>query len=211
MYKSVIWDWNGTLLDDFHSTYKATTIVAEFQKLNITKELYKQQFKIPIRQLYLDLGFNFEIESFEELTEKFMSVYTKMPKVLSSKAYDYLKKLHENGTKNFICSAAPTAEIQAIAKEHLIHDFLHGIYGANDPYGNSKVITAKKMLEIENFQPESSIVIGDSYHDYEVARELGCQVILLAQGSESREKLIETGCTVLDDFTELEKILFTES
>jgi len=42
------------------------------------------------------------------------------------------------------------------------------------------------------------VLIGDTVHDFEVATELGCKCVLIANGHQSCEILQSTGVLVLD-------------
>jgi phosphoglycolate phosphatase len=41
-------------------------------------------------------------------------------------------------------------------------------------------------------------MIGDTVHDYEVANKIGADCILIADGHQSKDKLLETGGRVYD-------------
>ena len=48
-------------------------------------------------------------------------------------------------------------------------------------------------------------MIGDTNHDFEVARELGIRCILVADGHQSEERLKETGAEVVSSLSELKE------
>ena len=54
----VIWDWNGTLVDD--SEFCASVVSAVLEEWNlpvIDRLAYRRQFRFPVREFYEELGF----------------------------------------------------------------------------------------------------------------------------------------------------------
>jgi phosphoglycolate phosphatase-like HAD superfamily hydrolase len=46
--------------------------------------------------------------------------------------------------------------------------------------------------------PGNVLLIGDTLHDYEVARDTEIECVLVVSGHQSRERLERTGCPVFD-------------
>jgi phosphoglycolate phosphatase len=64
----IIWDWNGTLLDD--TELSVQTMNQMLQKRNLqqlTHASYKEVFSFPVKDYYRKIGFNFTSEPFEYL------------------------------------------------------------------------------------------------------------------------------------------------
>lgn len=53
MGRSIIWDWNGTLLDDVQYTYSIVNeMLVKRGKPALSYEQYKNVFSFPIREYY---------------------------------------------------------------------------------------------------------------------------------------------------------------
>ena len=77
-YKHIIWDWNGTLLNDGWLFVKVMNIVLKRRKMQpITLESYRKIFGFPVKDYYMKLGFDFERESFENSGLEFIKEYEK--------------------------------------------------------------------------------------------------------------------------------------
>ena len=77
-YKHIIWDWNGTLLDDRWLCVEGINKGLIKRKLApITEEKYRQVFTFPVKKYYMRLGFNFDKESFEIAGDEFIAYYGK--------------------------------------------------------------------------------------------------------------------------------------
>ena len=65
-YKHVIWDWNGTLVDDTWLFVDIMNGVLKDRNLQgITLDDYRNVFDFPVQDYYTKLGFNFSEEAFE--------------------------------------------------------------------------------------------------------------------------------------------------
>ena len=64
-YKHIIWDWNGTLLNDLTLCVDLLNVSLEKRKLpEMTEEKYRKKFLFPIKTFYESIGFDFSKEDF---------------------------------------------------------------------------------------------------------------------------------------------------
>ena len=70
----ILWDWNGTLLDDVDLCVDALNrLLAGFgYPQRYDHERYRAIFGFPIEEYYVRAGFDFTKHSFAELAEKYM-------------------------------------------------------------------------------------------------------------------------------------------
>jgi phosphoglycolate phosphatase len=54
-------------------------------------------------------------------------------------------------------------------------------------------------------------MIGDTIHDFEVAKGIGADCILIADGHQSKEKLISTGAKVYDSIKHFSDVELTDT
>jgi len=74
--KHIIWDWNGTLLNDCWLCVKAINKALAKRNLDlITEEKYKDIFCFPVSEYYKRLGFDFSKEPFKEAGDEFVLYY----------------------------------------------------------------------------------------------------------------------------------------
>jgi phosphoglycolate phosphatase len=74
--KHIIWDWNGTLLDDVDEVVEVTSqMLVDHGLQPVTHEQYRAVFCFPISQYYRRLGFDFERAPFETLSDQFVALY----------------------------------------------------------------------------------------------------------------------------------------
>ena len=64
--KHVVWDWNGTLLDDVdHAIQVGNELLASQNLPLMSRARFRAEFEFPILTYYQKLGYDFELESFE--------------------------------------------------------------------------------------------------------------------------------------------------
>ena len=76
--KYIIWDWNGTLVDDawlFVELMNEELIQRNLPQINVEK--YREQFTFPVKKYYENLGFDFEKEDFKTVGLHFIQNFNK--------------------------------------------------------------------------------------------------------------------------------------
>ncbi len=69
----VIWDWNGTLLNDVPHAVETINFMLEPRGLPLMNiERYREVFSFPVRRYYETLGFDLQAESFAHLCDQFV-------------------------------------------------------------------------------------------------------------------------------------------
>ena len=87
-YKHIIWDWNGTLVNDLTLCVDLLNVSLEKRGLPLISEnIYKQKFLFPIKKFYETVGFDFSKENFESTNEEFHSGYEANFKKLALQPY----------------------------------------------------------------------------------------------------------------------------
>ena len=75
-FRHIIWDWNGTLVDDTWLFVDIMNGVLKNRNLPIiTLEDYRNVFDFPVKDYYLKLGFDFSDEPFESSGLDFIKIY----------------------------------------------------------------------------------------------------------------------------------------
>jgi phosphoglycolate phosphatase len=203
---SVIWDWNGTLLDDVDISLSAVNQLLAGRNLEtITRDRYLSVFTFPVQDYYEAIGFDFSVEPFEVTAHQFIEVYNHAVRScgLHDGALPVLEYLRNYGLKQYILSAMEQYLLKETVKHNNISSFFEGLYGLGDKYAVSKIEVGISLIGQHHLQPSHTLLIGDTVHDYEVARSVGCQCILIANGHQSRSRLESSGATVIDTLSDL--------
>jgi len=203
---TIIWDWNGTLLDDVHISLNSVNLLLAKRNLEIlTREHYLDVFTFPVQEYYERIGFDFGIEPFEITAHHFIEIYNEAVKDcgLHQETITTLESMKSKGLKQYILSAMEQDLLDQTVRQNNIFTYFDGVFGLNHQYATSKIEIGLTLLERCCLSPLQSLLVGDTIHDFEVAQSIGCQCILVAKGHQSKRRLESTGAKVIDSLSEI--------
>lgn len=204
--KGIIWDWNGTLLDDAGLAVETMNeILAQRNMPELSIDHYKQVFTFPVKDYYQKIGFDFNLEPFEIPAREFIVRYNELVNdcQLHPDSVSILKHFKFSGFRQFILSAMKQDTLDHCLSHYQINHFFEQVSGLDDHYAVSKTENGHRLIAGLDMDSSHLILIGDTVHDYEVASELGCQCVLVANGHQSKTVLQQTGALVIDQLSQL--------
>lgn len=202
MIKNVIFDWSGTLSDDFAQGYAATMGV--FRRLGIplmSREHYRAEFTLP----YMNFYRRFTAASEETIRRLFLEeVRGSKGPALFPGVEELLRELNSRGLSLAILSSHPQErleeEVRCCGLEELflevkgsVHDKTTGIAG---------------ILERRRLARHETAYVGDMTHDLEAGRQAEVLTIAVTWGYQPCELLASLAPDMLiDDIRRLKEIL----
>ena len=205
-YSTIIWDWNGTILNDVALCVDIVNkLLLNHNDQRLNKAKYKEVFGFPIINYYQKLGIDLNKESFEILTDKFISNYNSNVQQcnLHDKATDVLNKFKQNKLNQFILTAAHKENVIKLLDHYSLKDFFTEIEGLDNYRAESKVDRGRQLIIKNQINTKEAVLIGDTIHDFEVANDIGVDCILIANGHQSKKRLRNK---TMDDVLILDKI-----
>ena len=209
-YKHIIWDWNGTLLNDVNFCRRIINrILVENELLELSLEKYREIFTFPVQDYYKAAGLDFSKTSFEVMGKDFIDEYEekKLSCSLHEKAIDVLSIIHQKGIKQSVLSAYLHDNLVNILNHYNLTQYFDNIIGLDNIYAGSKTHLGLTLVDQLNLPKNEILFIGDTLHDAEVAEAMGVKSILIANGHQVKEKLMVNGNFVLDNMMELKGFL----
>ena len=206
--QTIIWDWNGTLLNDIDFCISTINILLKKRELTLlNRNLYREVFTFPVKDYYHAVGFDFEKEEFAIPAKEFIDLYDSGVEkcTLHPKSIEILSWFKKKNMRQFVLSAMQQNMLEQTIKHNSITDFFEGIFGLNDHYAASKIERGEKLISEFRIEKDKTWIIGDTIHDFEVAEKLGVKCILIADGHQSEERLKSTGTTVISGLSDLKK------
>ena len=204
-FQHIIWDWNGTLLDDTQAGVNAVNAMLTARALpTIDVPRYREIFGFPVINFYRTIGFPIKRENWDAVAREFHDRFLADPTIrLHAHARRALDLFREAGTGQSILSASEQSILDAMLDEYGIADYFDCAWGVDNLYGQSKLQLGRSLIERLALDPAALLMIGDSLHDHEVARDLGASCLLIAGGHQSRTRLVRSGAPVLDSLAEI--------
>ena len=204
--KSVIWDFNGTILDDVQLAADSISQVLRRRNLPaIDKAAHRRIFRFPVSEYYRSLGFDQEREKQADISDEFHSVYQSGVGSCSlnpgiKEALEYLGK---HGIDQFVLSAAEEEMVVAWVRMHGIRGRFKGVYGLSDRLAASKARRCRDLIEDFDLDPSATLFIGDTDHDVAVACAVGCRPLVVLQGHQDGSRFAGADCEIYDTFHDL--------
>lgn len=208
--RAILWDWNGTLLDDLEVCISSMNQMLTRRDYPIlTHERYKEIFTFPVQDYYVKAGFDFSCDDWDTVAMEFIANYRNSvhQSVLHKEVTDLLAHFKSAGIRQFILSAMQQEFLMETISARLDPSIFEVIAGLNDHYAATKVENARLLVHEIGLPKSQIIMIGDTVHDFEVAEEAGIGCILVANGHQARERLESTGTGVVLNLAELQKLL----
>ncbi len=72
----------------------------------------------------------------------------------------------------------------------ILHHF-EQVEGVDNYHAKGKINRGVQLMQDHSIQPEKTVLIGDTYHDFEVASAMNIDCILVADGHQSKERLVD--------------------
>ena len=209
-YKHIIWDWNGTLLDDKWLCIESINSLLMARNLPlIDEDIYHRIFRFPVKEYYQDAGFDFQVEPFEIPALEFIRLYDDKKKEcrLQDGALRILEAFAREGYTQYLLSASETGVLEEMTSHFGITHYFNKIKGLDNHYAHGKGDLGQELLAEINAPVDSIVMIGDTCHDKEVADLLGVSAILCSGGHFPEERLINCGTTLISSLDELTDML----
>lgn len=211
LMNTVIWDYNGTIIDDVGISVKIENQMLKERGLpaGYTLEQYRELFCYPIIDYYYKIGYTFQDESYEEMAEEFTRLYDEKFNQCSL-CTGFSEKIKESVAKgyyNVILSACEDRLLKDQCRMLGIDGYFDEILGIDNLWAGSKVDMAKNWMDHSDVTPEGCMYLGDTTHDLETAQAIGIsRCILIGQGHQSLRILKETGAEVRASLKDVELI-----
>ncbi len=209
-YRHIIWDWNGTLVDDNRVCVKILNKMLKKRSMTaVTAGQYRQDFDFPVEDYYRRIGFDFSVEPYEAIADEFIAEYEKLQFEcsLQKNAIKVLSSISEKGLTQSILSAYHQAKLEEVVDFFNAKAFFIKIVGLEDYFANSKLKTGRKLLAEMAYEAREVLLIGDTTHDFEVADAIGTDCLSIADGHQQRQKLESCGVEVLDSLSDILEFL----
>lgn len=209
-YKVLIWDFNGTLIDDIDAALSSVNDMLIRRSLPVINfEQYASYVDTPIIKFYEHIFEDLYSMDFDEIAAEFNEGYENHLKdrAVMAHADEVLEYFNGKGKLQTVISATHINKVTKRLAEFGLADYFDRILAHDNLIAEDKTHLAVKYFAEKGIDPNEAIVIGDCVADFKMAQAIGCDCVLTTQGHQSRLEFAETTAVVIDSLTELKNLI----
>ena len=204
--KHIVFDWNGTLIDDAWIFVDILNALLKKRKLNEIDIIeYQEMFCFPLSDFYQNLGFDVAPDAFNKLKEDFVFEYNKRQFLahLYPDSMDTLHKIKSHNVQLSILSASNQQILSSLTNFYSIDCFFSHILGVNNYEAVGKEDLGVNLLKNLSESKCDIAMVGDTDLDYKISQKLGIDCILISRGHQTHKRLSALGCPVVHSLADL--------
>jgi phosphoglycolate phosphatase-like HAD superfamily hydrolase len=202
--RHLVWDWNGTLLDDLPLVVSSTNAAfASVAAPSLTAEAHRRAFRRPVAEFYAEvLGRALEEGEFGRLDKIFHDAY-RLGLATCELTADAKAAIRSwTGTQSLL-SMWFHHELLPEVERHGLTALLARIDGLRATLGGDlKAEHLARHLSELGVKGSSAVLIGDSVDDADAAASVGARCVLYTGGFTAPERLRAVGVPVADSLVE---------
>ena len=185
MFKNLIFDWSGTLVDDMGPVIEATNaVLGKYGIAPYDREGFRRGFRLPYREFYAEILPGISLEELEShFRPAFDAAVT--PVTVLPHAREKLEWAQARGMRMFVLTSMDADAFLRQLHEFSMQDFFEKTYaGVLD-----KRDLIDFIIETHGLDREETAFVGDMTHDIETARHGGISSIAVLTGYHHAEVL----------------------
>ncbi|MGQ0743487.1 MAG: HAD family hydrolase [Acidimicrobiales bacterium] len=199
--RHLVWDWNGTLLDDFHLVVAAASdACVPAGRAPITADEYRRCFTRPIERSYeLLLGRPLADGEWTTLSRRFHGSYQAQAATarLAAGAVAALTRAAQAGWTQSLLSMWTHQELVPLVDAFSLTGWFQRIDGQRQFGGGPKADHLSAHLQQLGVEGPDVLMVGDSLDDLAAAQSVNAQCILVSGGPHTAEMLGDCGVPVV--------------
>jgi phosphoglycolate phosphatase len=185
MFRNLIFDWSGTLVDDLGPVIEATNaVLAKYEIAGLDREGFRRAFRLPYRDFYAEQLPDIPLEELEaHFRPAFDAAIT--PVTVLPHAREKLEWCTALGIRTFVLTSMDTLAFERQMDDFCLRHHFEATYsGVLD-----KREIIHQILETHGLNPAETAFVGDMTHDVETARHGGISSIAVLTGYNHAEIL----------------------
>lgn len=189
MAKNIIFDFDGTLADTLDLAIEfGNANQARFSKRVISKDDFKEHsMREALKRIGLPLR---KLPQFVFELKKYLSSHLQRVQLFPG-IVDMIEDLSKKGNKLYIMSSNSAENISAVLERHSLSKNFSAIHSDSSIFGKHRVLA--RMLPRYNFNTKDTIYVGDEVRDFEACVKCGIEMIAVAWGWNSVDRLKKSG------------------
>jgi phosphoglycolate phosphatase-like HAD superfamily hydrolase len=205
--RHIVWDWNGTILDDNDAVVAAVNkVCAAFGRQDIDIDQWRAIYSRPLSRCYERLlECRLTDQDWARIDDLYHNAYRELLHTcrLAQGVPDVLRNWEAQGRTQSLLSMWFHDELVPLVSQLGLGELFVRIDGLQKSVGgDTKAQHLEQHLSAIALDADEVVLIGDVVDDARAAEQVGAQCVLLTTGVMSRDKLESTGYPVADSISE---------
>lgn len=200
MKKDIIFfDFDGTIVDSAPGIKESVQYALAYFGIDEKREEMLNLFiGPPLFEAFRDY-YNMSDDDADRAVEKYRENYRDNKAMEKFTVYDgveeMLNALRDEGFTLCVASAKPTFFVKAMLDKADLSKYFYMINGASfDESKRTKTAVIAETIEVNNFQKERILMVGDRENDVTGAKNCGIDILGVVYGYGTEEELKKAGC-----------------
>lgn len=210
----LVWDWNGTLLDDLPIVVEAVNrSIGVFGEGPIDSDGYRDHYTRPVRAFYDSLfGRKVSDDEWLRLNAAFHDAYFELAETvdLAPDAREAMELLERRGWSQSLLSMSPQDWLDRIVTRLGLTERFVRVDGLTEVTGGLKDVHLEAHLKALKVGGSVAVVVGDTPDDVAAARHVGARPVLFHGGSHHLLLLESQDVPIAETLVEAVEIAFAD-
>lgn len=210
-YDDILWDWNGTILNDVDACIDAVNISLKQHGLPLlNRTRYFNLFCFPVEEFYRKIGFDLEKYSYNKLAKEYIENYineAKRTATIHKGVIEMMEYFASLGLKQTILSASEKGILMERLHHYELDKYFYEIMALDNVYAVSKIHLGQNWIA-KRGHSKRALMIGDTTHDFEVASAMGIDCVLFNGGHGRQDDLARHGINVVDNLESIKDYIY---
>ena len=208
MISHIIWDYNGTVVDDVVTSIAAVNKMLESRGLPPTSiEIYRETLTIPLDKYYASVGIkNADIKKLSVEFQNWCNHFSYLSSIFDG-FHNAIKIAKSKSVKNILLSSLYNEFLMNEVEKYKIKNCFDDIIGMQDTAVGSKLNNAKNYLSANNIDAKNVLFVGDLTTDSDMAKALGAKCVLIPNGHNSTKRCASQGVDVVENLIEFSEYI----
>jgi phosphoglycolate phosphatase len=205
-YSHVIWDWNGTIVNDAQFCVGLVNeLLLEFNQEQVSLEFYLDNFQFPVSSYYSKIGLPTDPKSTNRISSQFIINYRRRFQSCLTQhgVRACISKLNEFNVNQSVLSAGNQIDLNTFVSHYELSPYFNFISGVSDFFAHGKSDIAQEHFNKLGLPSSNVLLVGDTLHDAEIAKKIGVNCLLYCGGHNSKKVLHESTFPVIESIDEV--------
>lgn len=212
MYKLVIFDWDGTLMDSGARIVSAMQTAAQRAGLLVpSDEAVKDIIGISLLPAMQILFGDMDTETEQALLTFYKQEYVERdltPTPMFEGALSLLSALREDQRLLAVATGKARRGLRRVWQETATEHFFHTSRCGDEAESKPSADMLRQILQELHIQPSQAVMVGDTVYDMQMAEQLGMDRIAVSYGVHDRARLLtHQPVAMVDSLKELQAYL----